>query len=151
MKFLLKKYLSDKDIETITAKIAEVEDQTSGEIRVSILHRRRRSERNLALKEIALREFTRLGMDRTRDRTGVLILLLLSERRFHIIADEGIHRKVEEGTWDRIAETMTLHFKEGNFGNGICAAVEAVGKELRRHFPQKPDDRNELPDEIVGR
>ena len=150
MKFLLKTYLSEEDIKAIAAKIAGVESRTSGEIRVSIRHRRRRSERNLSLHELALKEFTRLGMHRTKDRTGVLILLLMSERKFHIIGDKGIHSRVAEGTWDRIAVEMTLHFKDGNFGKGICAGVDAAGTEIKRHFPRKPDDRNELPNTIAG-
>ncbi len=151
MKFLLRKYLSEGDIKDITAKIAGVEDQTPGELRVGIRHRRQRREWKLSLHELALNEFTRLGMQRTKNRTGVLILLLLSERKFQIIADEGIHSRVEEGTWDRIAADMTSHFKDGNFRKGICAAIDAVGTELKRHFPRKPDDRNELPNEIVER
>ncbi|SRR5712692_2871658 len=151
MKFLLKKYLSEEDIRNIAAKIAEVEGKTSGELRVSIRHRRQRSERRLSLHELALKEFTRLGMHKIKDRTGVLILLLISERKFHIIGDEGIHSRVEEGTWERIAAEMTLHFKDRNFGKGICAAVDAVGRELKRHFPRRPDDRNELPNTIIER
>lgn len=149
MKFLLRKYLGEEDIKAVTAKIAGVENQTSGEIRVSIRHRRQWRERKHSLHELALAEFTRLGMQRTIDRTGVLILLLMSERKFHIIADEGIHTKVAEGTWDSIAGGMSSQFKEGRFAQGICDAVEAVGNELRKHFPRKPDDRNELPNEVV--
>ncbi|HEV8538784.1 MAG TPA: TPM domain-containing protein [Bacteroidota bacterium] len=146
---MLRKYLAEEDINSITAKIAEVENQTSGEIRVSVRHRRQWRERKLSLHELALAEFTRLGMHQTRDRTGVLILLLMSERKFHIIADGGIHAKVEEGTWDRVAAHMSSQFKEGKFARGICDAVEAVGTELKTHFPRKHDDRNELSNEVV--
>jgi uncharacterized membrane protein len=145
----LVKYLSEPDIKSISQKIGEVEEQTSGEVRVSIRHTREWGEKKLSLHELALREFTRLGMHRTKDRTGILIFLLMPERKFQIIADQGIHAKVAEGTWDRVAASMTPHFKEGNFGKGICDAVEGVGVELKKYFPRKSDDRNELSNEIV--
>ena len=90
-------------------------------------------------------------MGQTKDRTGILILLLMSERKFQIIADEGIHAKVADGTWDRVAASMTSHFNEGNFSKGICDAVEAVGAELKTFFPRSPNDRNELPNDIIER
>lgn len=147
----IRQYLSDAEIKSITAKIAEAEEATSGEIRVSIRHRREWGEKKLSLRDLALKEFSRLGMRKTRDRTGVLIFLLMSERQFQIIADEGIHTKVTEGTWDRVAAAMTAHFRQGNFGQGICDGVAAVGEELKVFFPRKSDDRNELPDDVVQR
>lgn len=151
MKSFLKKILPDDDIRKISAKIAEVENQTSGEIRLSIRHHRDWNERKLSLRDLALKEFTHLGMHDTKDRTGVLILLLMSERKFQIIADEGINAKVADGTWDHVAASMASCFKEGNFGQGICDAVDAVGNELKTYFPRKSDDRDELSNEIIER
>lgn len=151
MRFLLKKYLSAEELKKISETIARVETTTSGEVRVSIRHKREWGEGKLSLHDLTLREFHRLGMQKTKDRTGVLLLLLLSERKFEIIADEGIHKKVEEGTWDRIAASMASHFKQGNFTQGICDAVDAVGNELGKHFPREAGDRDELPNDVIER
>jgi len=147
-KGFLKKYLSQADLERIAARIGEVEREVSGEIRVSIRHRRHWRERKMSMHELAIHEFHRLKMHDTNERNGILILLLFNERKFHIVADEGIHKKVEDGTWDRIAGSMSSHFKRGNFCDGICDAVAAVGRVLQRHFPRKTDHGNELPDEV---
>jgi len=147
-KNFLKKYLTETDLDLIAARIGEAERTTSGEIRMSIRHRRHWNERNLPLHELAIKEFHRLQMHRTKDRTGVLILLLFHERKFHIVADEGIQQKVDEGTWDSIAETMSAHFRQGNFRDGICDAVGSVGAILTTHFPGKADDRDELPNNV---
>ena len=151
MKFLIKKYLSGQDLKTISETIASVENGTSGEIRVIIRHKRSWRERQLSLHELALGEFTRLRMQHTKHRTGILILLLMSERKFHIIADEGIHAKVEEGTWERVASSMSSHFKQGNFAQGLCDAVEAVGSGLQKYFPRSSEDRDELSNEVIER
>jgi uncharacterized membrane protein len=151
MSLFIKKILSKKKLHDLSSVIAEAEKHTSGEIRVVLRHRRYLNERKLSMHNLALHEFYRLGMEKTRDRTGVLIFLLLAERKFHIIADEGIHSKVDEGTWDRIADTMTQHFKLGKFFDGIVEAIKAAAVELSKYFPRKPDDTDELSNDIVER
>ena len=148
---LFKKLLSKADTGLIATKIANVERVTSGEVRVSILHRRAWNERNLSLIDLALKEFKRLGMEKTRDRTGVLVMLIMSERKFQIIADEGINSKVAPGTWERLASEMSGHFRLGNYVYGICDTIDSVGRELQEHFPRHHDDRDELPNEISER
>ena len=88
-------------------------------------------------------------MDKTRDDTGILILLLLTDRQFYILADKGINEKVEKNTWDSIKEKMQKMFSRGEFSKGIIHGVEEVGKILSVHFPAKPDDKNELSNRIV--
>ena len=149
MNIFPKKYLSKIELQAISAAIAEVEKKTSGEIRVVARHQRHRKENMLSLHDLALREFHHLGMEKTRDRTGVLILILFSERKFQIIADEGIHTKVDEGTWERLAAKMSSHFKEGNYAEGITETIREVGSLLAGYFPRRPDDGNELSNTVV--
>jgi uncharacterized membrane protein len=146
-----KKILSKEELKALSAAIAEMEKDTSGEIRIIIREKRQWNEMNYSLRDIALKEFHRLGMQKTRDRTGVLIMLLLSEKKLYIVADEFIHTRVEDGTWDKIAGGMSAQFKKGRFLEGLTEAVQAVGFHLKQHFPHKPDDKNELPNEVVQR
>ena len=148
----VKSILTKQERLDVVASIARAEERTAGEIRVVIRHSRHRKERGLEIHELALGEFHRLGMEKTHRRTGILVLILVSEKKFHIVADEGIHRFVAEGTWDGIAEKMSAHFREGRFAAGIVEAVEAAGEELARHVPREAGDgKNELPDDIVER
>jgi len=52
------------------------------------------------VKEKALVSFLEQGLHETRDRTGILILISLFERRVQVLADSGINEKVPENTWD---------------------------------------------------
>ncbi len=137
-----------EDLAAIAFAIGEAEKTTAGEIRVSIRQKRRLRERKLTIEEMARREFRLLGMTKTRDRTGVLIFLLLEDRKFFLLADEGIHTKVEEGTWTKIASEMSSHFSEKKYRQGIIHGIQTVGTVLSKFFPRKYDDKNELPNEV---
>jgi uncharacterized membrane protein len=145
---LIRRYLKRDDLKFLAEKISEAEQKTSGEIRVVLRHRRHRNEWSLSLHEFTLREFFHLGMHKTPQGTGVLILLLLSERKFQIIAGEGIHSRVPDGMWDSIGAAMSDHFKEGNFREGLAKAIGAVGAELSRHFP-RTEDRDHLSNDVL--
>jgi uncharacterized membrane protein len=43
---------------------------------------------------------------------------------------------------------MQQHFIKGEFVEGIKEAVLACGDALKKHFPIKHDDSNELPNDI---
>ena len=140
--------LTETELKQIADAISDAERNTSGEIRVSIRKRRALKERKLSLHELAVRHFYQLGMDRTKEKTGVLIFLSLSDRSFQIIADEGIHKRVDDGHWDRLAASLTTHFKEKRFCQGLCETVKEIGTTLAREFPRKAGDTNELPNDV---
>ncbi|MBI5475321.1 MAG: TPM domain-containing protein [Ignavibacteriales bacterium] len=144
-----KKYLSKIELASLANVITEAESKTSGEIRVVMRQRRGWKDRKLSIHELAVKEFQQLGMQNTRDKTGVLILLLLSDRKFQIIADSGINSKVQAGRWNEIAVSMSGYFKEKKYFDGISESIKAVGEELSKYFPRKADDTNELSNEII--
>ncbi|HLP16167.1 MAG TPA: TPM domain-containing protein [Bacteroidota bacterium] len=140
--------LTEEELRRIASTIAEVEETTSGEIRVNIHAKRSWRERKLPLHELALRHFHALGMQKTRDKTGVLIFICVLEREFRITADEGIHAKLPEEYWSAIAETMAQQFKAGHYCEGICFAVREIGTALAREFPLREGDTNELSNDV---
>lgn len=148
-KSLIYHFFTDDDFLRFSKKIKEAEKNTSGEIRVCIKEFRNFFERKKEISKLAEKEFYRLNMHNTRDKTGILIYLLLGERKFYILADEGINSKVEQNTWDKLRDDIQSKFVEGKFSEGIIFCIEQVGKILSKHFPIKPDDTNELSNKIV--
>lgn len=148
---LLKPLLRAADLQAVASAVAAAEARTGGEIRVEVRQRRSRTERALSIEQIARREFVSLGMTATRDRTGVLIFLLLEDRELCILADDGIHEKVEPDTWTRIAGSMSDRFARAQYVEGLVDAVHEVGAVLARYVPRRSDDRNELPNAVVQR
>ena len=148
---LIDTYFTKDDLKKIAEACGQAEEQTAGEVRVSIFSKRLRKLKKLALEELALDEFYRLGMDKTRDKTGILLLIILAERKFRILADTGINAKVEQQTWDELAGKLSGSFKNGNYLDGVTESVLRMGAILAKHFPIKADDTNELSNEVSVR
>jgi len=136
-------FLSQLNRDRIVAAIAEAEKRTSGEIRVFIS----RKPAPDALKE-AEQHFTRLGMNATRERNGVLIYVAPETRSFAVVGDSGIHQRCGSEFWGRLVEEMGACFRHEQFTEGLAAAINTVAGLLATHFPRASDDRNELPDTV---
>ncbi len=85
----------------------------------------------------------------TRHNTGVLIYLLLADHAVEIVADRGIHGRVETGGWGALCRQMEAAFKQSDFEGGVVNGVQAVSQHLAMHFPAGDDNGNELPDKPV--
>ncbi|MCC6160177.1 MAG: TPM domain-containing protein [Deltaproteobacteria bacterium] len=94
----------------------------------------------------ALQAFVENGVSRTRDRTGILIFVSLLERRVEVLADEGIHAKVPDGTWDEVVALVLAGVRAGSLADGLTRAIARCGELLAKDFPRREDDTNELPD-----
>ena len=136
-------------LEAIARAVARQEKRHRGELRVAI-------EGGLPLqvlvarrgaRERALELFARLRVWDTEDNAGVLIYLLLADRRVEIVADRGIHARVGDTAWETICGAMQQEFAAGRFEAGTLAGLSAVSDLLAQHFPPKTGDNpNELPD-----
>ena len=132
--------LNDKEI---AEAIRQAELKTSGEIRVFIT--RHPVETPVS---VAQTHFLELGMDKTRDRNGVLIFVAPATHKFAVIGDEAVHKKCGDAFWAALSEEMSSYFKEGHFNRGLLHAVSKAGSLLAEHFPRRKDDINELPDKV---
>ena len=138
------KNLFDKEEKLAIKKaILNAELDTSGEIRVHI--------EGICEGEVLDRSahvFTKLKMDKTQMRNGVLFYLAADSKKFAIVGDAGINKVVPEDFWNVIKDKMTVHFNEGRFADGLIEGIQMTGEKLKKHFPHRLDDINELSDEI---
>lgn len=102
--------------------------------------------RGQSARERALAVFAQLGAWDTEKNNGVLIYLLLADRDVEIIADRGIHQRVNPQEWERICREMESMFKNGDFVGGVHQGIAAIGALLARHYPRTGSTANELPD-----
>ena len=131
------------DPEQVKVAIQKAEDQTSGEICVSVAPLFWGS-----IEKAADKAFTRMGMTRTQEHNGVLFFVVPSRRKFVVLGDRGIHEKVGQEVWDRIVAAVSEKFREGDFTGGLVKGIEEVGQQLSAHFPFHAQDKNELDDDV---
>ncbi len=140
-----KDFFTEKQLNDISEIISKAEATTTGEIRVH-LHNSCKED---VIKE-AWKCFARLEMQKTQDRNGVLIFISVQDRQMAIVADEGINRCEEEGTWDRFLAQLIENFSQGKIEEGLKKCILSIGEELTKFFPKIPDinNTNELTNDV---
>ncbi len=142
-------------LEKLAAQVARSESGHSGEIRIYVeaglpLNYLWRSASTAQIThERALAMFGKLRVWDTASNNGVLIYLLLAERRIEIVADRGLNERVAPGTWAHLVDVMRAAFTAGDFEAGLTQAVQEVSVLLHQHFPLLADQTNpnELPNQ----
>lgn len=145
-----KRLLGEGAMQRVEARVSASEKRHSGEIRVCIESGLPLSylKREAKARERAVMMFGKLRVWDTEHNNGVLIYLLLAEHAIEIVADRGLTRHVDAAEWQRIAATMGVAFKAGEFETGLNQAVDAVDRLLVKFFELAPGEvnPNELPD-----
>jgi len=145
--FIIYKYMAlfnEQEQELISSAVAEAEKLTSGEIRIAI---DKHCEEDAFDRATAY--FTKLNMEKTKSRNGVLIYLAYEDHKFAIIGDYGINKVVPNDFWETTRTAMQAHFEGGNLAQGIIAGVTLAGEKLAMFFPYENGDVNELPNDIA--
>ena len=99
--------------------------------------------------ECAKVSFLDHNLHRTREGTGILILICLFEHRVQVLADHGIHHAVPPESWQQVADLVTAGIKKGRTCDALCEAVALCGDLLAANFPPRSDDIDELPNLIT--
>lgn len=136
---------ASEEAEVIEA-IRAAELNTSGEIRV---HLEAHSEGDVFDRATEVFDF--LHMDNTKNSNGVLIYVAVEDRNLVIMGDQGINDVVSQDFWDSTKDTIIAHFSEGNMKQGLVDGILKAGQQLKKHFPYKRNDTDELPNEISTR
>jgi uncharacterized membrane protein len=145
--------LSPAELAHLEALVQASEREHSGEIRICV-------EAGLPLsylwrgahsRERAWSLFGKLQVWNTEHNNGVLIYLLLADRRIEIIADRGLHRHVAPGHWASTTQALAQHIRAGQLAQGLEQAIHAAHRVLTLHFPQTASaaNPNELPDRVI--
>ncbi|GAA0633900.1 TPM domain-containing protein [Brevundimonas lenta] len=108
-----------------------------------------RSVRRARVRKAAMRQFLAHGLHVTEARTGVLLFASLADHQVEVIADKGIHSRVDQSVWGDAVEALSRGMKRGDSAAGFEAAVALCGAVLAEHFPPAERDVNEIEDKLV--
>lgn len=135
----------------IERTIGEQERRHDGELRFAVEASLPLNDlvRGVTARDRAIELFSRLRVWDTEQNAGVLIYVLLADKRVEIVADRGIHRKVGETAWEAICGNMQREFARGHFEQGALVGLQAASDLLATHFPPRGENPDELPNQPV--
>jgi uncharacterized membrane protein len=144
-------FLTSEEEAAIVEAIRIAEKNTSGEIRVHLEPTSISAEEpneKIDAFDRAAEVFDMLHMDNTKESNGVLIYVAVKDRTLVIMGDKGINDIVGQNFWEGTKNIIINHFKNGDMKQGLVEGILKAGEQLKKHFPYKKDDKNELPDDI---
>lgn len=93
--------------------------------------------------------FYKYGVNKTKNKTGILIYISLFEKKVVVIADEGINSKVKQTDWNNVVDIIIKGIRTKKAKQGIIDGVESCRSLLKESFPVLSDDVNELNNSII--
>ncbi|MNG37508.1 hypothetical protein D3C84_1248840 [compost metagenome] len=79
----------------------------------------------------------------------MLIFAALADRQVEVVADEGIHSRVDQTVWADAVEALAQGLRRDEPAEGFEAAVGLCGEILAQHFPPRQANPNEVADRLV--
>ncbi len=137
-------FFSEAEKRQITEAIHEAELQTSGEIKVHVEEHCPTDDPLERAQEI----FKYLSLDHTALRNGVLFYISITDRKYAILGDEGIHKAAGDKLWHEEKTCLEKYLKIGETVKGLCKAITIAGNALKTHFPYQTGDVNEISNDI---
>jgi putative membrane protein len=107
-----------------------------------------RKRRFAAAGREASAAFSELGVGKTKQRTGVLVFVSLFERTALVVADEGVPTALLGEAYDARVGELSRSVAALDV-DAFLAALAALGTLLAGILPRRPDDVNELTDEVA--
>ncbi|MCA3001003.1 MAG: TPM domain-containing protein [Burkholderiales bacterium] len=148
---IARRAFTDETLRAIEVAVATCEQTHRGQVRFVVEAELTTQQlwSGLTSRARAVEVFSGLRVWDTEENNGVLIYVLLADRKVEIIADRGIHAKVGTERWRAICKEMELHFRKRDFREGSVNAIHKVGVELAFYFPSHGHRTNEQSDKPV--
>ncbi len=90
-------------------------------------------------------DMVRLGVTKTRHRTGVLVYVSLLERDVELVVDVGLEPGKLGDRWQSADAALDAAIRSADL-EAFLKAMKALGPLLQEICPRREDDENELSD-----
>jgi putative membrane protein len=108
------------------------------------------TRRDIEVRQYAQALFLEREMFRTRDRTGVLLLVSLFERRIEILPDTGYGDRVAAAQWQEVVARMAPRLRAGRPADALLEGLAALEDLLvRRGFRGGAHPGDRLPNRPI--
>jgi putative membrane protein len=102
--------------------------------------------RDREVRRAARATFVERGVHNTRDRSGVLLYISWLEQRAAVIADSGLDHILTADALAALERVLTAAIPRG--GAAVAQELASAMAKLAPGMPRRPDDRNELADDV---
>lgn len=142
---------SRETLNAIEAAVAAGEKSHRGQVRFVVEAELTTSQlwHGISARQRALEVFSLLRVWDTEENNGVMIYVLLADRKVEIIADRGIHQQVGEQRWHAICREIEHNYRKVEFAAGSVKGIEKISAELAHYFPVNGAHKNEQSDSPV--
>lgn len=96
----------------------------------------------------ARRAFGELGVEKTRDRLGLLVYVALFEREVVLLPDQAVPKELAEQGFAEARAGLESAVRALDF-DAFEAALAKLGAPAAAAVPRRPDDENELCDDVA--
>lgn len=118
--------LSDQEEQEISEMLYSINRQTDIEYLVYTI----KSLNGEDIETCANRLFRTAGLGDKEKDNGLLLLISYDDRKFRLEVGYGLEGDIPDTQAANIINTMTPYFKEGNYGDGVKAAVKQTAVVL---------------------
>lgn len=143
--WLRRRHFDAEVLAHLAERIRQSESSHTGELVFAIEGAMPAHEKNPHLR--ALEVYGRLRVWDTPLNSGVLLYLALDHRAIEIIADRGISASAAQ--WQQVCDALRTRLAQGDYIEGMLAAVDQIEALLHAHAPQGDSQLNALPNEPV--
>jgi putative membrane protein len=94
-------------------------------------------------------EYYRRKVSATKEGTGVLIMISVTERKVVIFPDPSLAKRVNPLVWDEQVRILVPYLKKSQWAEGFRVVIQNVGQILAQHVPRNDKDKDELPNHLI--
>lgn len=148
---ILRRYFPGSTLEAIGRAVTEGEKSHRGQVRFVVEAELTSGQlwAGITARARAIDVFSMLRVWDSEENNGVLVYIMLADRKVEIVADRGIHRKVGDERWHAICREIEHRYRKGDFLNGSVIGIEKISAELAFYFPANGAHQNEQADAPV--
>ena len=122
-------YLSSADESTLNAEIKRMEDSSTAQVAIVVLH----SIGDDIPKDFATQLFNKWGLGQSDVDNGLLILTVIDQRRTEFETGSGLEAVLPDVVCYRIGtEALVPEFKQGHYGAGLIAGLKRISETIRK-------------------
>jgi uncharacterized protein len=117
--------LSSSEQETLERKLVALDDSTSNQIAILTV----KSLNGESIEDVANATFREWGIGNKKTKNGILVLVAIEDRKIRIEVGYGLEGAIPDITANDIIDNdIKPNFKQGNYFDGLNAAVDNLSK-----------------------